>query len=205
MIRRARLATIAFLCFAPASAGAFQPFAVYGAIKAKWVQLGGASGPLGAARSSEADAARGGRFNAFASGFIYWHPRFGAHAVYGLIGEKWSTAGRENGFGYPLTDEMPGDNGGRFNDFERNATITFHPKAGTHVVYGFIRDAWVRLGRETRNGRCGYPTSDEYDAGAYRRSNFQKGYIVWRKGAGAAEAHCAVPFDDGTALNPVHG
>lgn len=162
-----------------------------GAIREKWVELGGATGLLGPVLSGEADAERGGRFNAFRSGFIYWHPNFGAHAVYGLIGEKWSALGRERNFGYPLTDELPGDNGGRYNDFENNATITWHPQAGIHSVYGFIRTMWIESGREKANGRCGYPTSDEYDYQNGRRTDFQRGYITWRRGARAAVAHCS--------------
>jgi uncharacterized protein with LGFP repeats len=188
MIRRTQLALIAFLFLAPASAGAFQAYAVYGAIQAKWMELKGPNGPLGAARSSEADAARGGRFNAFQYGFIYFHPSFGAHAVYGLIGQKWNATGRENNFGYPLTDEMPGVRGGRYNDFENDATITWHPRAGVYAVYGLIRVAWVKAGRE--NGKCGYPISDEYDSGGSRRSNFERGHITWRAGQREAFVSC---------------
>lgn len=195
----AALATVSVF----ATSASAQNYAVYGEIGKKWIELGGPTGTLGPALSSEADAANGGRFNAFQSGFIYWHPNVGAHAVYGLIGEKWNALGRERGFGYPLTDELPGGNGGRYNDFENNATITWHPQAGTHVVYGFIRNAWVAAGRERANSRCGYATTDEYDYGTGRRSNFQRGYISWRRGASAAEVHCSVMIDDGPALNPV--
>ncbi|MGZ8998801.1 MAG: LGFP repeat-containing protein, partial [Allosphingosinicella sp.] len=101
-------------------------------------------------------------------------------------------------------DELPGDDGGRYNDFENNATITWHPRAGTHVVYGLIRNEWIRLGRERRSGRCGYPTTDEYDAGGgYRRSNFQRGYIIWRRGMRTAQQHCSVLIDNGPVLVPV--
>lgn len=108
------LFVLAFL----ASSSSVSAYQVYGAIGEKRRQLGAESGPLGAPRSDESDAARGGRYNDFQYGFIYWYPNIGAHAVYGLIGEKWNQLGRERGFGYPLTDEQPAKNGGRFNDFE---------------------------------------------------------------------------------------
>jgi hypothetical protein len=41
---------------------------------------------------------------------IYWHPRFGAAAVYGRIGEQWVQLGRERGVcGYPTSDEYDFD------------------------------------------------------------------------------------------------
>ena len=53
----------------------------------------GAAGPLGA-KTDEAHAARGGRFNEFEHGFIYWNPSLGAHAAYGDIGGKESAIPR---------------------------------------------------------------------------------------------------------------
>jgi uncharacterized protein with LGFP repeats len=173
----------------PAAASAFQDYQVYGEIARKWAETGGTGGPLGAARSSEADADRGGRYNNFQHGFIYWHPAIGAHIVYGLIGQKWNAMGRERATGYPITDELPGPRGGRYNDFERNATISWHPSTDAHIVYGLIRQEWLMQGRE--GGRCGYPTSDEYEAGGYRRSDFEKGSISWRAGMAQAVTLCA--------------
>ena len=157
--------------------------AVYGLIFDKWASMGGANSPLGAAKTDEQSAARGGRFNEFQNGFIYWHPKFGAHAVYGLIGVKWNQLGRENGLGYPITDELPAANGGRFNDSENNASIYWHPNTGTYAVYGNIRTKWVSMGRE--KSRLGYPTSYEQPSGSagQRVSNFQGGAIYWNSGS----------------------
>ena len=171
---------------------------VYGAIAEKWRQLRGAAGPLGDARTDEADAARGGRFNEFQHGFIYWHPSFGAHAVYGDIGVKWNQMGRERGFGYPLTDELAATGGGRYNDFE-NGSIYWHRRTGAHAVYGDIRAKWLSIGGL---GRCGYPKTDEYADGRYRRTDFEKGYIRWTKQTGA-RVFCGTVIDNGTSLNPV--
>ena len=194
---KALAAGLVLLCVEASAAFAFE---VYGAIGEKWRQLGGPNGPLGPARSDERDAVRGGRFNEFQNGFIYWHPKLGAHAVYGLIGQKWNQLGRENGVGYPVTDEQPAAGGGRFNNFENGGSIFWHPRAGTHLVYGHIRAEWIKQGGE--GGRCGYPTSDELADGSARRSNFEKGFIRWSASTGAV-AHCAVLIDEGTALNPV--
>ena len=194
---KALAAGLLFLCAYDNVSHAFEP---YGEIGKKWRQLGAAGGPLGVARSDERDAARGGRFNQFQNGFIYWHPKFGAHAVYGLIGQKWDQLGRETGIGYPLTDEQPAAGGGRFNDFEDGKSISWSWRTGAHLVYGSIRVEWIKRGRE--GGACGYPTSDEIADGNFRRSNFEKGFIRWSARTGAV-ARCAVKIDDGTALNPV--
>ena len=186
---------------------AAEAYQVYGAIGEKWRQLGAETGPLGAPSSDERDAARGGRFNEFQHGFIYWNGRDGAHAVYGTIGEKWKQLGRETGaLGYPLTDELPGTNGGRFNNFE-SGVIYWRPNYGAYAVYGHIGEKWIALGRES--GICGYPTSDEYDfddnryTGEYgigkrfRRSDFTNGYILWSKHRDQTYVSCS-----GASSNP---
>jgi hypothetical protein len=74
--------------------------------------LGREAGALGYPLSDESAAVNGGRFNNFQFGMIYWHPKFGAHAVYGRIGEKWIELGRESGVcGYPTIDEYDFDDG----------------------------------------------------------------------------------------------
>lgn len=171
-------------CIVAALTAEASAYEVYGAIGDKWRQLGAASGPLGEARTDELDAARGGRFNEFQHGFIYWHPSLGAHAVYGAIGAKWNLLGRERGFGYPTTDESPARNGGRFNDFENGGSIYWHPATGAHAVYGAIRGKWHQLGRE--GGPLGYPVTDELPAvNGGRHTDFQSGMIYWHPAFGA--------------------
>jgi uncharacterized protein with LGFP repeats len=156
--------------------------AIYGHIFDKWVSMGGERSPLGNPTTDELPAANGGRYNDFQHGAIYWHPNIGAYAVYGLIGQKWISSGRERGFGYPITDELPAANGGRYNDFQNNASIYWHPNTGAHVVYGDIRAKWVQMGRE--KSRLGYPISDEEAVGSagQRISRFQRGAIYWNSG-----------------------
>src|SRR5262249_39374400 len=158
---------------------------VYGRIGEKWQRLGRERSPLGAARSSEADAPHGGRFNEFAYGSIWWHPTIGeAYAVWGHIGERYRQLGGSN-FGYPITDELATPDGvGRFNHFRSvhlpgkpEASIYWTPSTGAHEVYGGIRKAWADQGWE--RGKLGYPTSGEFQVGADRRQNFQNGYIIW--------------------------
>ena len=152
---------------------------VYGAIAEKWKQLRGAAGPLGAAKTDEHDkrVLAGGR----------------------EIGVKWNQLGREGGYGYPLTDELPAFGGGRYNDFENGRSIYWHRRTGAHAVYGDIRAKWLSIGGVRK---CGYPKTDEYADGSYRRTDCEKGYIRWSKQTGAKLYGC-VTIDEGTRLNPV--
>ena len=151
--------------------------------------------------TDEQPARNGGRFNDFEQGgSIYWHPSTGAHAVYGAIRVKWHEMGREaSGIGYPVSDELPAANGGRFNNFQYGM-IYWHPTHGAHAVYGEIGLRWIALGRET--GVCGYPTRDEYDfddsrdTGEYglgtrfRRTDFTNGYLLWSKKRNQVLEYC---------------
>ncbi len=158
------------------------PKAIYGLIFDKWAQMGGSKSVVGNPTTDELPAARGGRYNEFEHGYIYWHPDFGAHAVYGEIGKKWNEQGRENGVGYPLTSERAAANGGRFNEFQDGKYIYWHPSVGTFFVYGDIGKKWNSMGRE--RSRLGYPISDEQAVGSagQRVSYFQGGAIYWNSG-----------------------
>jgi hypothetical protein len=163
---------------------------VYGKIGEKYSALSGPRGPLGAATSDEANAPYGGRFNSFQNGFIYWHPDLQtAFGVWGAIGSKWNELGRVQ-YGYPVTDESTTPDGrGRYNHFRAmhlpgrpDSSIYWTPQTGAFAVYGEIRKAWAAAGWERS---IGYPTSDEFQWGKYRRSNFERGYISWAAGEGA--------------------
>lgn len=162
-------------------------FRVYGSIGEKYNALRREAGPLGPPQSDEADAPHGGRFNRFQYGFIYYHPKIGreSFAVYGKIGEKWTSYGGAGSFGYPVTDELPVGNGGRYNDFRKVhvpgmpiGSIYFKNPYGAVTVFGLIRDRWIKEGGAT--GRLGFPTADEADNRAGNRvQTFEKGQIVW--------------------------
>lgn len=138
MIFKAAVLSGLALIVSTSGATAFQ---VYGDIALKWQALGGPGGPLGDAVSDEADAAHGGRFNNFQYGFIYWIPRYGAHAVYGLIGEMWNSMGRERGTcGYPTTDEYAFDAGGRRSDFQHGRIIWKPGQAQAVAICGAYQD-----------------------------------------------------------------
>lgn len=181
---------IALALFVAGMGSAVQAAEPYGKIGEKYAKLGGRGGPLGPAIGDEVDAPYGGRLHYFKEGMILWHPQIGeAYAVWGAISVKFHEMGRVE-YGYPITDESPTPDGrGRFNHFRAmhlsdrpEVSIYWTPQTGAHAVYGAIRDAWARGGWE--RGELGYPTSDEFQWGKYRRSDFERGHILWAPDTG---------------------
>jgi hypothetical protein len=104
---------------------------VIGAIRDKWIALGGPGSFLGEPLTDELTTPDGiGRFNRFQGGMIYWTPATGAQEVHGAILEKWESLGFERSFlGYPVTGEIDFPEGGRVSAFERGA-IYWWPDTG---------------------------------------------------------------------------
>lgn len=151
-----------------------------GAIEIKYREVGGCGSVLGRPLGREVATPDGiGRYSVFERGSIYWTPKTGAQEVHGQIRDAWASLGWEAGaLGYPIGSEVvTPDKVGRYNVFERGS-IYWTPSTGAHAVYGRIRDAWAGAGWEA--GRLGYPTSDEYAVPEGRKSDFQRGSIVWK-------------------------
>lgn len=170
--------------FSPGT-GAWQ---VGGAIRDKWRDLGWERSFLGYPTSNETGAPDGvGRYNTFASqnGAIYWTPGTWAHEIHGAIRTRWAQIGAESGpLGYPSADERGTPDGvGRFSEFSGNGGMAYWtPGTGAWEVYGAIRARWGQLGYE--RSYLGYPISGEFAVPGGRRSNFQRGYIVWDAATG---------------------
>lgn len=115
--------------------------AIYGAIAAKWRELGGESGFLGWPRTDETGTPNGAaRYNHFDGGSIYWSGATGANVIYGAIRDLWASMGWEaSALGLPTSDEMDvfGAPGARRNTFE-SGEITWTGAAGANVtrLYG---------------------------------------------------------------------
>ena len=157
---------------------------VGGAIAVTWGHTGWENGLLGYPLTSEIPIARGGRFQRFQGGSIYWSPTTGAHVVTGAIRDTWGRAGWEIGLlGYPLTGEIPIARGGRFQRFQ-GGSIYWSPTTGAHVVTGAIAGTWGSTGWE--NGYLGYPLTGEIPlARGGRFQQFQGGAVYWTLGTGA--------------------
>jgi glucose/arabinose dehydrogenase len=153
---------------------------VHGAIRSTWTALGRERGALGYPTTAEGAMPDGtGRYSFFAGGAVYWSPLTGAHELRGAIRAKWAELGWETGpMGYPVTSELgTADGAGRYNHFQRNASIYWTPATGAHEVRNAIRARWAQLGWE--RSYLGYPTSDEFAVPGGARSNFQHGYVIW--------------------------
>ena len=155
--------------------------AVHGAIRERWAALGWEQGPTGYPTTSEVPGTGGtGRRNDFSNGAtISWTPATGAHALQGLIKQRWDASGAEAGpLGSPTTDELTTPGGsGRYNHLSRGGSIYWSERTGAHGVYGAIRQTWAANGWE--QGRYGYPTGEEHDVPGGRRSDFERGSITW--------------------------
>ncbi len=164
--------------WSPASGAA----AAYGAILAKYNQLGGA---LGVAVSDEADVpgVPGARMSRFSAGNVYWSPNTGTFAAYGGILGKYLTLGGAATLGLPLADEAdaPGQPGARVSVFERSR-IYWSSQIGSYAVFGGIMGQYLSMGGS--QSPLGLPVSDEYGVPGGRRSDFQGGSITWEAQTG---------------------
>lgn len=115
-------------------------FAVWGAIAAKWNQLGRIEYGYPITDESRTPDQRG-RYNHFRAvqrpgkpeSSIYWTPQTGAVAVYGAIRDKWASEGWERGrVGYPTSDETA-DGSFRRTTFERGF-IRWSAGTGAEVI-----------------------------------------------------------------------
>ncbi|MEA1675107.1 hypothetical protein [Nitrospirillum sp. BR 11163] len=120
-------------------------YVIYGAIRAKWAELGWER--FGYPITDELATPDGvGRFNHFRlintpekwESSIYWTPQTGPVPIYGAIRLKWAETGWERGpFGYPTGPEYQEYNGSpiRRQDFQRGS-IWWSPSTGaqTHPI-----------------------------------------------------------------------
>ena len=108
---------------------------MHGAIRELWKNLGAEKSFLGYPITDELIAEDGaGRFSHFQGGSIYWTPKTGAHEVHGAIRELWKNLGGErSSLGYPVTDELPLRDGGKFSRFQ-GGEIHWYPQRGAFVA-----------------------------------------------------------------------
>ena len=174
--------------YSPAGGTHVVPQRVWGT----YVSAGGASGLLGYPTGDlNCGLVRGGCFQTFQKGSIYWSPETGAQWIRGAIAQKWGSLGWETGFlGYPTSNEQCWIAGGCFQNFQ-GGKIYWSLSSGAHFVRGSIFDRWGQLGWE--NG-FGFPTSDENcglrDGGCFQ--TFGKGSIYWSPRTGAQEVRGAI-------------
>ncbi|WP_245568016.1 LGFP repeat-containing protein [Nocardia jiangxiensis] len=85
---------------------------VAGHVLAKYNEMGGPAGTLGAPTGNSMNGPNGGSCQEFTGGAICWSEQTGPHAVWGDIRKAWDSNGGINGkLGYPTTDEKDIANG----------------------------------------------------------------------------------------------
>jgi len=173
--------------------GSAHTYVTYGAIAAKYRQLGGAAGALGVATADEAGApgVSGARESDFVNGRIYWSPATNATGIYGAILARYIQLGASTSVGIPIADEhdVAGVAGARQSDFQIGS-IYWSAGTGAWEAYGAIASDWYSLGGP--GGGLGLPVSGEVAAGSGRESDFQHGRIYWSAGTGAHAVYGAI-------------
>lgn len=106
------------------------PHLVEGAILKAFREAGAENSALGYPSSDEVSLTRGGAFNRFEGGALYWSPRTGAHVVpRGPVFEAWGTVDYERGrLGYP-TSELKNTRDGQVMEFEGGSITVANGKA----------------------------------------------------------------------------
>ncbi|MFI5783975.1 hypothetical protein [Nocardia sp. NPDC051570] len=109
------------------------------------------------------------------------------YPIGGAIRVEYDETGGFDFFGNATNPESDAARGGRWQAFEKNSSIYWHPlvtNGHAHQIGGSIRDKWGQLGWE--NGPLKYPTSREVPAGKPGRfNNFEGGAIYWSGNTGA--------------------
>ncbi|MFV8382124.1 hypothetical protein [Corynebacterium hindlerae] len=113
---------------------------IEGKILEKWIETGEEKGPLGYPATDEEGTPDGvGRFNRFALGMIYWHPKHGAHWLNPLVAAVWGKHGWERSrWGYPIEDSQPLPSGTGVQRFEHGDFDLFSEisSLGSRSIHG---------------------------------------------------------------------
>lgn len=113
---------------------------------------------------------------------------FHGHWVKGRILETYNRLGGYTTFGNAITEELNAANGGKFQEFQHDSSIYWHPSVSNGVarqVGGQIRGKWGAYNWE--NGYLRYPVTDELPTRAAneRFNHFQGGSVYWSPATGA--------------------
>jgi uncharacterized protein with LGFP repeats len=154
---------------------------VRGALRDRWLSLGGATGMLGYPTGDDTRAGSG-YLTAFSGGTLFWSSSTGARYVRGAILDRYTASGGPAALGFPLADDGPAPGGGA-QVLLPGAGIYWSQATGAHLVRGNLRDRWLSLGGTT--GLLGYPTGDDTRAGVGYLTAFSGGTLFWSQVDGA--------------------
>lgn len=163
-------------------------YEVCGLIRDKYDSIGGPMSFLLLPITDELTNPDGvGKRSRFINGYIYYHPRTGAHTVSLPVDMVWSRHNREQGFlGYPKTSDVSLGNSWYQQTFEGGYVYTHNALPPTQAsIKGSIYDKWQSMGAQ--KSALGFPISDELVApdGVGRYNVFEHGVIYWTPQHGA--------------------
>lgn len=161
-----------------------------GAIGRVHERIGASTGPAGSPEIC--GLPRGGCYQEFSKGAIYWSPGSGAHWVHGGIRAAWARAGAARSpLGYPRSAELADGVGGVHQLFERGR-ILWGPRTGAAALHGAIGARYDTMGGG--KGLLGHPLDGE--RGGLVRGGaaqpFEHGRILWSPATGAHSVHGAI-------------
>lgn len=154
-----------------------------GAIRSRWMQLGGEYSNLGYPTEAE-QCTTTGCSQKYQTGYLIWSGATGAWE-HGLVtNTRWGQLGAGSGrLGYPLEGEKCGlKDSGCYQKF-KGGYIIRSSATGAWETFGAIRAKWMQLGGE--NGELGYPTAGETCTQSSCSQVFQGGTILWDQAQGA--------------------
>lgn len=164
------------------------PFEVCGAIRELYDSMGGPKSFLTFPKSNELTNPDGiGKRSEFVNGFIYWHPKTGAHTVSIPATVVWAKHGWERGhFGYPMTNDIALGDSWYKQKYQGGYIYTRNSIPAVQAgIQGRIYDKWQDMGAQ--KSTLGFPISSEEKTpdGIGRYNLFQKGIMVWHPKFGA--------------------
>lgn len=131
---------------------------------------------LGAATSGEYRVPGGAARN-YQNGQILWSGPTGAKSVQGEIHKRYGALRWEQGIlGFPVSDERPGPDGSRVNNFQ-HGKIVWTGAAGAKAVFGDIARQYNALGGA--NGALGIPVTEEIGVADGVKQDFVHGSVYW--------------------------
>lgn len=166
------------------------------AITAKWQELGGGTGTLGAAASPPEQLGADGSLQRFENGAIGWWEQFGAHAMFGAVSARWLERTSLQYTAFPLEDQRStadgtgslvrlrsvDPTGAAGEEFALCAT----PDAGAFEVEGPLWQHWSQTGGESSPIGLPVDTAVTTVDALGSRQKFQHGWMSWHPTIGAA-------------------
>ena len=172
-----------------------------------WKELGGGQGTLGPVVGPEWMCSPFGAVRTYRNGMIfYWSNgklRGQAFAVTGIVAQKYVFPDLQEYLGFPVGNEEPAPPSplgttGRCQRFTRGA-ITVHSE-GLHKNEAYIQRGVIAALHEKMGGsgsKLGFPLGDDIAVAEGVRQNFEGGYVLVTKAAGAKAF-----FNDPAAAGP---